>query len=97
MSVLKIQQHDYNRNGTTAEYVHNVAERVREIIQFCYDWYIQLFGREAIAFDIAGAMCLTMTVFWLLGAFYTLLDVIKKPFFLYKYKTQDDDGVRTRI
>lgn len=88
MATLKM--HDYGRNGT-GQYATNVAEMVRDTIQVSFDWYCQWFGREPIAFDTLGAMCLTMGVFWSLGLLYLLLDLCKRPHFLYKYKTQDEE------
>lgn len=64
---------------------------ISDRIQLLFDWYQGFFGKSPYAFDIFGAMCLTMGAFWSIGLLYTALDLLKWPQFLYKYKTQDKE------
>ena len=60
-------------------------------VQSAFDWYFSCFGRSYVLADIAGGMFLTMGVFWLVGALYTILDLTHWPNCLYQYKTQDKE------
>lgn len=69
--------------------VNQIGGFIHGHLQSAYDWYFALFGKNFLLGDIAGGMCLTMGVFWLIGGLYTILDLTKWPAALYQYKTQD--------
>ncbi|XP_017463115.1 PREDICTED: fatty acid hydroxylase domain-containing protein 2-like, partial [Rhagoletis zephyria] len=71
--------------------VNQAGGYVHGHVQAAYDWYFGLFGRDYLVADIAGGMIITMTVFWVLGALYTVLDLTHWPAALYQYKTQDKE------
>ena len=76
--------------------VNQAGGYVHGHVQTAYDWYFGLFGRDYLVADIAGGMIITMTVFWVLGALYTVLDLTHWPAALYQYKTQDKE-VRSTV
>lgn len=65
------------------------GEQSREWIQFGFDFYRSIWGPSFFLFDVVGSMCLTVGCFWIIGSFYTFLDLFQWPKFLYKYKTQE--------
>lgn len=75
-------------------FANQIGGSIHGQLQFAYDWYLSCFGKSIFLADVFGGMGLAMGVFWLLGALYTILDLTRRPNFLYQYKTQDKNVCR---
>ncbi|RWS01406.1 hypothetical protein B4U79_12612 [Dinothrombium tinctorium] len=51
---------------------------------------INLFGNDEFNVCFTGSVILTFMVYWLIGLFYTIVDLTGRPKFLLKYKIQDN-------
>jgi len=69
------------------------SEMIRNFFQNQYDSVVNFFGGNDFYIDVWGTIILSTTLYWFVGALYTILDLTKWPKFLYKYKIQDNQKV----
>ncbi|XP_054288455.1 fatty acid hydroxylase domain-containing protein 2-like isoform X2 [Macrosteles quadrilineatus] len=53
-----------------------------------WDQILDTVGENPVTFWVYGSLIWTLSVYWTLGAIYTVLDVVNKPAALRRYKTQ---------
>lgn len=58
------------------------------VLQNLWEAFLDTIGEDPVTLWIYFPMFLTIGVYWITGMFYTTLDLIKKPDFIKRYKTQ---------
>lgn len=68
--------------------VENILEGLRLPTQSKWDQLLQITGKDPFMLWVVYTTIYTFSLYWILGAFYTFLDVTGRPKCLRKYKTQ---------
>ena len=93
--------HDESNNNVNSSFLLNVYiyvdQTFQNYLQRSFDYFCSYFGTNQLVIDVAGGMCLSMTVFWLLGLCYILIDLTRCPKMLYKYKTQQNNNNNNNV
>jgi len=66
---------------------------IRNFFQNQYGSVVNLFGGNDFYLDVLVPIILATTLYWFFGSLYTILDLTKRPKFLYKYRIHDNKKV----